>query len=38
MPAPKTSNHPENLQERQPFPSHCVQAMSISTEGSVKGK
>src|SRR5690606_34292816 len=38
IPHPSTSNHPVSLQTRHPFPLHITQAISISAEGSVKGK
>ena len=38
MPAPSTSIHPSPLQVGQPRPPHLWHWMSISQEGSVKGK
>ena len=38
MPQPSSSIHPSPLQRRQPSPWHAKHMMSISAEGSVKGK
>src|SRR5690625_888601 len=38
MPAPKISIQPVCLQTEHPSPAHTLQEISISTDGSVKGK
>ena len=38
IPQPNISTHPVCLQNEHPFPPHKLQDMSISADGSVKGK
>ena len=38
MPHPRISTHPVCLQKEQPSPPQMLQLMSISADGSVKGK